>query len=136
MATSTYLSNPIVSIGAVDISDQCTAATLSQKITALQSNTFGGTSTLYTAGLQDNTLTLELYWSTASSETYATFKSLVGTQIASVTIKGTSAATSATNPLGTLVNAYLEELPVVYTLGELSRCTITLRGGTFAWSES
>lgn len=136
MATSTYLSNPIVSIGVVDISDQCTAATLSQKIVALQSNTFGGTSTLYTAGLQDNTLTLELYWSTASSETYATFKSLVGTQIASVTIKGTSAATSATNPLGTLANSYLEELPVVYTLGELSRCTITLRGGTFAWSES
>jgi len=136
MATSTYLSNPIVSIGIVDISDQCTAATLSQKITALQSNTFGGTSTLYTAGLQDNTLTLELYWSVQSSETYATFKSLVGTQIASVTIKQSSAATSPTNPLGTLSNAYLEELPVVYTLGELSRCTITLRGGTFAWTES
>lgn len=136
MATSQYLSNPIVSIGAVDISDQCTGATLSQKIMALQSNTFGGTSTLYTAGLQDNTLTLELYWSTASSETYATFKSLVGTQIASVTIKQTSAATSPTNPLGTLANSYLEELPVVYTLGELSRCTITLRGGTFSWAEA
>ena len=102
---------------------------------ALQSNTFGGTSTLYTAGLQDNTLTLELYWSTAASETYATFKSLVGTQIATVTIKQASAAVSATNPLGTLSNSYLEELPVVYTLGELSRCTITLRGGTFAWTE-
>lgn len=135
MATSTYLSNPIVSIGAVDISDQCTSANLSQKIMALPDNAFGSTSTSFTAGLQDNTLTLELYWSTASSETYATFKALVGTKIASVTIKGTSAATSATNPLGTLANSYLEELPVVYSLGELSRCTIVLRGGTFAWTE-
>ena len=135
MATSTYLSNPIVSIGIVDISDQCTSANLSQKIMALSDNAFGSTATSFTAGLQDNTLTLELYWSTASSETYATFKALVGTKIASVTIKGTSAITSATNPLGTLANSYLEELPVVYTLGELSRCTITLRGGTFAWTE-
>jgi len=102
---------------------------------ALRDDAFGSTATSFTAGQQDNTLTLELYWSTASSETYATFKALVGTKIASVTIKGTSAATSATNPLGTLANSYLEELPVVYTLGELSRCTITLRGGTFAWTE-
>ena len=135
MATSTYLSNPIVSIGAVDISDQTTSANLSQKIMALRDDAFGSTATSFTAGQQDNTLTLELDWSTASSETYATFKALVGTKIASVTIKGTSAAVSATNPLGTLANSYLEELPVVYTLGELSRCTITLRGGTFAWTE-
>lgn len=135
MATSTYLSNPIVSIGAVDISDQTTSANLSQKIMALPDNAFGSTATSYTAGLQDNTLTLELYWSTASSETYATFKSLVGTKIASVTIKGTAAAVSATNPLGTLTNGYLEELPIVYSLGELSRCTIVLRGGSFAWTE-
>ena len=135
MATSTYLSNPIVSIGALDISDQTTSANLSQKIMALRDDAFGSTATSFTAGQQDNTLTLELYWSTASSETYATFKALVGTKIASVTIKGTSAAVSATNPLGTLANSYLEELPVVYTLGELSRCTITLRGGTFAWTE-
>lgn len=136
MATSTYLSNPIVKIGAVDISDQCTAANLSQKIMALPSNAFGGASTLFTAGLQDNTLTLDLYWSTAATETYATFKSLVGTQIASITIQGSSAATSATNPLGTLALGYLEELPVVYTLGELSRCTVTIRGGTFTWTEA
>jgi hypothetical protein len=135
MATSTYLSNPIVSIGAVDISDQCTNANLSQKIMALPDNAFGSTATSFTAGLQDNTLTLELYWSTAATETYATFKALVGTKIASVTIKGSSAATGPTNPLGTLANSYLEELPVVYSLGELSRCTIVLRGGTFAWTE-
>jgi hypothetical protein len=103
---------------------------------ALRDDAFGSTATSFTAGQQDNTLTLELYWSTASSETYATFKALVGTKIATVTIKGSSAATSPTNPLGTLTNGYLEELPIVYSLGELSRCTIVLRGGSFAWTEA
>ena len=136
MATSTYLSNPVISIGAVDISDQCTAATLSQTIQELQANAFGSTAVAYVGGLQNNTLTLDLYWSTAASETYATLKSLVGTVIATVTIKGSAAATSATNPMGTLSGSYLPSLPIVYTLGELSTCSISLMGGSFAWSES
>jgi hypothetical protein len=128
MPTSTTLSNPVISIGAVDLSDQCTSATLTQTIQELQANAFGG--------LQNNSLTLDLYWSTASSETYATLKSLVGTVITTVTIKGSSAVVSATNPLGTLTGSYLPSLPVVYSLGELTTCSITLMGGTFAWTES
>ena len=136
MATSTVLSNPVVSIGAVDLSDQCTSATLSQKTTALQANAFGSTAISYTAGLQDNSLSLDLYWSTAATETYSTLKSLIGTNIASITIKGSSAAVSATNALGTLANSYLQELPVAYSLGELTKCTVTFMGGTFAWTEA
>ena len=136
MATSTYLSNPVVSIGAVDISDQCTAATLTQTITELQANAFGSTAVAYVAGLQNNTLTLDLYWSTAASETYATLKSLVGTVITTITIKGSAAATSATNPLGTLTGSYMPSLPVVYTLGALTTCSVSFMGGTFAYSES
>lgn len=135
MATSTVLSNPVFKIGAVDLSDQCTSASLSQKTTALQANAFGSTAISYTAGLQDNTLTVDLYWSTAATETYATLKSLLGTNIASITIQGSSAATSATNPLGTLANSYLAELPVAYSLGELTKCTVSFMGGTFAWTE-
>jgi len=136
MATSTVLSNPVFKIGAVDLSDQCTSATLSQKIQNLQANAFGSTAIAYVGGLQDNTLSVDLYWSTAASETYATLKSLVGTVIASITIQGSSAATSATNPLGTLAGAYLAEIPVVYSLGELVKCTVQFMGGTFAWTES
>jgi len=89
----------------------------------------------YTAGLQENSVTLDLYWSTASSETYATLKALVGTST-NVTIKGTSAAVSATNPLGTLTGGFLAELPVVYTVGELATCSVTFNGGTFAYTEA
>ena len=108
---------------------------MSQKIQNLQANAFGSTAIAYVGGLQDNTLSLDLYWSTAASETYATLKSLVGTVITTVTIQGSSAATSATNPIGTLSGSYLPELPVVYSLGELTKCTIQLMGGTFAWTE-
>ena len=135
MATSTYLSNPVVKIGAVDISDQCTAATLTNTITELQANAFGSTAVAYVAGLQNNSLTLDLYWSTAASETYATLKTLIGTVIATITIQGSSAATSATNPLGTLTGSYLPSLSPVYSLGALTTCSVVFMGGAFAWSE-
>jgi hypothetical protein len=136
MPTSTTLSNPVIKFGIVDLSDQCTSATLTQTIQELQANAFGSTAVAYVGGLQNNSLTLDLYWSTAASETYATLKSLVGTVITTVTIQGSSAATSPTNPLGTLSGSYLPTLPVVYNLGELTTCSITLMGGTFAWTES
>jgi hypothetical protein len=135
MATSTYLSNPIVTVNAVDISDQCSGAQLTVAFAQLSNTAFGDTAMKYTAGLQENSVQLDLYWSTASSETYATLKSLVGTTT-NITIKGSSSATSATNPLGTLTGGFLAELPVVYTVGELATCSVTWNGGTFAWSES
>ena len=135
MATSTYLSNPVVTVNAVDLSDQCSGATVNQTFAQLSNTAFGDTAMKYTAGLQENSITLDLFWSTASTETYATLKSLVGT-VTNVTIKGTSGATSATNPLGTLTGGFLAELPVVYTVGELATCSVTFNGGTFAYSES
>jgi len=135
MPTSTYLSNPVVTVNAVDLSDQCSGANLNQTFAQLSATAFGDTSMKYVAGLQENSVQLDLFWSTASSETYATLKSLVGTST-TVTIKGSSAATSATNPLGTLTGGFLAELPVVYTVGELATCSITFNGGTFAWTEA
>lgn len=135
MATSTYLSNPVVTVNAVDLSDQCSGATVNQTFAQLSNTAFGDTAMKYTAGLQENSITLDLYWSTASTETYATLKSLVGTST-NVTIKGSSAATSATNPLGTLTGGFLAELPVVYTVGELATCSVTFNGGTFAYTEA
>lgn len=135
MATSTYLSNPVVTVNAVDLSDQCSGANLNQTFAQLSNTAFGDTAMKYVAGLQENSITLDLYWSTATSETYATLKALVGTST-NITIKGSSGATSATNPLGTLTGGFLAELPVVYAVGELATCSVTFNGGTFAWSES
>lgn len=136
MATTTYLSNPTLTINSVDLQDQCQAATLTVKYDALESTAFGGTSRVYVAGLGDHELTVDLYMSYAATETYATLASLVGTST-TVTMKPTSAATSATNPLFTLATTYLESLPVIDAkMGELSVISLTFKGGTYSVATS
>ena len=132
MATSTYLSSPTLVINSVDLSDQCTSATLTVKYDALESTAFAGTSRVYTAGLGDHELTVELFMSYAGSETYATLSGLVGTAT-TVVMKPTSSAVGATNPSFTLTGTFLEALPVIdAALGELSSISLTFKGGTYA----
>ena len=132
MATSTYLSNPVVTINAVDMSDQCTAAVLTRVIESLESTAFGQTNRSYVGGLENSTLTVTMYNSFAASETYATLKALVGTQV-TVKVKPTSAATSATNPESTLTAAYMESLPIVNAqLGSLDVIDIVFTGGAYS----
>ena len=132
MATSTYLSNPVVTVNSIDLSDQATAASFVRRIEALESTAFGDTDRKYTGGLGNHELTVTFYMSYASSETYATLKDLVGTTT-TVIVKPTSAADSTTNPGFTLTGAYLEELNVVNaSLGELGTVECTWTGGVYS----
>lgn len=132
MATSTYLSNPVVTINAVDLTDQVTSAVLTRVIESLESTAFGSTSRVYTSGLENNTFTVTLYNSYAATETYATLKALVGTQLV-VKVKPAAGATSATNVEHTLTNTYLETLPLVNgQLGALDTIDITFTGGVYS----
>ena len=131
MATSTYLSNPVVSVNSVDLTDQSRSATLNVKYDALESTAFGSTSRVYTAGLGDHELTVDLLMSYSATETYATLAALVGTST-TVTVKPTSGSASATNPTFTLTGTYLEALPVIDAkYGELSEISITFKGGVY-----
>jgi hypothetical protein len=132
MATSTILSNPEVKFGAVDLTGWCTSAVLTKNVTALNDTVFGNTSNTFTAGLEDNELTVTLFLSYAASATYATLSPLVGTKF-NVTVKPTSAADGPTNPAFTLTNTYLESLPVISaSLGELQSVDITCMGGVYS----
>jgi len=136
MATSTYLSNPEVLFGAVNLSDQCTSVQLVHTHEALESTAFGGTSRVYTAGLQSNELTITMFASYAASESYATLSTLVGTQIATITVSPAAPATpgtySATNPGFIISGGYLESLPVMNaSLGTLATMDIVVRGGVY-----
>jgi len=132
MATSTYLSNPGVLINSVSMTDQCTAATVVNMAEALESTAFGSTSRVFTAGLFNQEITLDLYLSYSAAETYATLAALVGTTTTvkvSNTVGGLTVATP-TEPRFELVGAYLESLPVISAnLGELSTISITFKGG-------
>jgi len=137
MATSTYLSNPVVKIGTaigtiVDITDQVSAATLTVTAEALEDTAFGTTSRTMTAGLFSNSLTLTVYASYAASESYAVLAPLLGTKCV-VKVNPTSAADSATNPGFILTDTYFSSLPVVNaSLGELATFEIELQGGTYS----
>ena len=136
MATTTYLSNPDVTIATVNLRDQCTAATLTRTVEALESTAFGDIARFNVGGLENNELTLTLYMSYAATETYATLASLVGTQcnvLVSPQAPTTPNTYSATNPGFILTGTYLESLPVINaTMGELSTIDITFSGGSYS----
>lgn len=136
MATSIALSNPVVTVNSVDITDQTTAAVFTQRYDSLEKTAFGSTSRVYTSGLGNHELTLTLYMSYAASETYATLKDLVGTET-TVVVNPASGGNGATNPGFTLTGAFLAELPVInMTLGELATCDITFTGGVYTAATS
>jgi hypothetical protein len=136
MPTSTYLSNPEVLFGAVNLSDQCTSVQLVRTVEALESTAFGGNSRVYTAGLDSIELTITMFASYAASESYATLSTLVGTQIATITVSPAAPTTpgtySATNPGFVISGGYLESLPVMNaSLGTLATMDIVVRGGVY-----
>jgi hypothetical protein len=136
MATSTYLSSPVVLIGATsasttDITDQVSACTVNYIVEALEDTAFGSTARTNTAGLQSNSATLTLYASFAASESYAVLSVLVGTKCY-IKVTPASGANTATNPGFELTNTYLSALPVMNAnLGELATYDIELMGGAY-----
>ena len=126
MATSTYLSNPVVTVNSVSLTDQCTAATFTHRFDQLENTTFGKTNRSYQAGLNNSEVTLTLFQSYEASETYQTLAALVGTTTV-ITV-----ADSAGGDVFTLTGGYLTEMPVINaTLGELSTIDITFVGGAY-----
>jgi len=145
MATSTYLSNPGFNILTTapstytDLTDQCHAATVTVKYDALESTAFGSTSRVFTTGLGDHEVTVELYMSYATTETFASLSALIG-QACTINVAASQAALTTpttTAPKFTLTGTYLESVPVVDAkLGELSTISLTFKGGIYSAATS
>lgn len=136
MAATTYLANPVVTVGATsgsatDISDQCVSAVFTQSYEQLDSTAFGQTNRTYVKGLSDVSLTLTFLTSYSASETYALLQPLVGAAATYVSVKPTSGADSATNPKFELTNGFLASMDYINaSLGELSQLQVVFTGGT------
>lgn len=133
MATSVYLSNPVVTINSVALTDQCTSATVNYVYEQLETTSFGDTARKFggaaVTSLQNNTIEVELYQSYAASETEATIFGLVGVTTTLIVAPASGIAT-ATNPIYTLTGCYLEShTPINASLGELSTITLSFAGG-------
>ena len=143
MATTVYLSNPALTINAVDLTDQATSATLTFAFDQLETTAFGQTARVFGAStvtsLQNNTFEVELYQSYAATETEASIYGLVGIQTdIEISPSAAGLATpSATAPKYTLTGAYLaSHTPISATLGEFSTITLTFTGGTLTKATS
>ena len=133
MATSVYLSNPVVTINSVALTDQCTSATVNYVYEQLETTSFGDTARKFggaaVTSLQNNSIEVELYQSYAASETEATIFGLVGI-VTTIIVAPASGIATATNPIYTLTGCYLEShTPINASLGELSTITLTFAGG-------
>jgi hypothetical protein len=130
MATSTYLSTPIVTVNTVDLTDQCTGATVNINYDQLEATSFGDASRKYVSGLGSHSVTLDFYASFAATETWATLSTLVGTST-TITVQPAAGSESATNPKMTFTGTFIATLPVVSSLGALGTISITANGGTY-----
>ena len=133
MATSVYLSNPVVTINSVLLTDQCTSATVNYVYEQLETTSFGDTARKFggaaVTSLQNNSIEVELFQSYAASETEATVFGLVGVTTTIIVAPASGIAT-ATNPIFTLTGCYLEShTPINASLGELSVLTLSFAGG-------
>ena len=126
MATTTFLNNTlVVTLNAVDLSDQVTAATINQTFDELETTSMGGNgSHTFVKGLESSTVTLDFLNSYAASEVATTLQSAYGTTVA-LTIKPTSAVVSATNPEFQTTILVNNLTPVSGSVGDLSTQSIT-----------
>ena len=133
MATTTFLSNATVMIGAVDVSDQCRSVTLTVGYDSLETTAMGSTGRTYTKGLESVEVTLEMFNSYGTSEIEATLFDVVGDGNTTLVISPSGPTESATNPEYTITNAMLSSFtPVISSVGDLSVVNVTFTGGTFA----
>ena len=133
MATTTFLSNATVMIGAVDVSDQCQSVTLTTGFDQLETTAMGDSGRKYTKGLQSVEVTLTMFNSYGTSEVEATLWDVVGDDSVTLVISPSGPTESASNPEYTITGAFLSSFtPIASNVGELSMVNVTFTGGTFA----
>jgi hypothetical protein len=140
MSTSTYLSNPVITINSVSMTDQCTSAVVNYVYEQLETTSFGDTARKFggaaVTSLQNNSIEVELFQSYAASETEATVFDLVGVTTTLI-VAPASGVASATNPVYTLTGCYLSaHTPISANLGELSTVTLSFAGGVLTKATS
>jgi hypothetical protein len=120
-----YLSNGVVlTVNAVDLSTLTSAVTINRTFDELEVTAMGDSGHKFIKGLEASSITIEFFNDEATSKTLQTLNSTWGTNT-TVTVKQTSAATSATNPLYTMTCLVNNITPVNGAVGDLSTQSVT-----------
>jgi hypothetical protein len=136
MATTatTYLANPTVIIGVVDVTAMCSGATLTVGYDSLEATSFGDLGHLYVKGLQSVSVELTMFDYFGAGSAEATLFAALGAGTTTVTISPAGVTESATNPEYVCSNMMLAQFTPLgsATVGELAVIQASFTGGTFA----
>ena len=134
---SVYLSNGVVlTVNAVDLSSLVSAVTINRTFDELEVTAMGDSGHKFVKGLEASSITIDFFNDEATAKTLQTLNSVWGTST-TVTVKQTSAATSASNPLYTMSCLVNNITPVNGDVASLSVQSVTWNvNGTIAVTSS
>jgi hypothetical protein len=130
-----YLSNGVVlTVNAVDLSTLVSSVTINRSFDELEVTAMGDSGHKFVKGLEASSITIDFFNDEATSKTLQTLNSTWGTNT-TVTVKQTSATTSATNPLYTMTCLVNNITPINGAVGDISTQSVTWNvSGTIAVS--
>ena len=122
---SVYLSNGVVlTVNAVDLSTLVSSVTINRSFDELEVTAMGDSGHKFIKGLEASSITIDFFNDEASTKTLQTLNSTWGTNT-TVTVKQTSATTSASNPLYTMTCLVNNITPINGAVGDLSTQSVT-----------
>jgi len=132
-----YLSNGVVlTVNAVDLSSLVSSVTINRSFDELEVTAMGDSGHKFVKGLEASSITIDFFNDEATSKTLQTLNAVWGTST-TVTVKQTSAATSASNPLYTMSCLVNNITPVNGAVADLSTQSVTWNvNGTIAVTTS
>ena len=132
-----FLNNGVVvTVNAVDLSNHVTSVTLNRSFDELEVTAMGDQGHKFVKGLEASSLTIDFLNDTASANVLATLQAAWGTSV-TVTLKQTSGATSATNPLYTMTCLVNNTTDINGAVGDLGTQSVTWNvNGTVAITTS
>ena len=120
-----YLSNGVVlTVNSVDLSSLVSSVTINRAFDELSVTAMGDSGNRYIKGLESSSISIDFFNDEASAKTLQTLNSVWGTNT-TVTVKQTSAAVSATNPLYTMTCLVNNTTPINGAVGDLSTQSVT-----------
>ena len=132
-----FLNNGVVlTVNAVDLSNHVTAVTLNRSFDELEVTAMGDSGHKFVKGLEASSITIDFLNDTATANVLQTLQAAWGTNV-TVTVKQTSAATSATNPLYTMTALVNNTTDINGAVGDLGTQSVTWNvSGTIAVTTS
>ncbi len=132
-----FLNNGVVlTVNSVDLSDHVTAVTINRAFDELEVTAMGDSGHKFVKGLEASSITIDFLNDTATGEVLPTLQAAWGTNV-TVTVKQTSAATSATNPLYTMTCLINNTTDINGSVADLSTQSVTFNvSGTIAVTTS